>query len=123
MNAKEKYNEWYKTSNKRVYDIAKSLGHNLYISNCSIDWIYEKARKTGEPLEAIIKLVCFKDGKPRVCRTEKDKEIFRLRHSFKKDFAMWYGENPKNIDNELKKLDILIQKQDELYYKKYIDNF
>ena len=115
--------ENYKTSSQRIYDLAKTLGHTLYISETAMDWIYENNRKTGESLENIIKKVCFENGKPKICRTERDKEIFRLRHSFKKDCAMWYGEEPKTIDNELKKLDLLIQKQDKLYYKKYIDNF
>lgn len=115
-------------SDNRIYKLAKELGHNLYISSTSIDWIYEQARKLGyesdEDIKKILKKTIFdSNGKPKVCRTERDKEVFRLRHSFKKDYAMWYGENQKTIDNELKKLDILLQKHDELNYKKYIDNF
>ena len=114
-------------SDARIYKLAKELGHNKYISSTSIDWIYEQAKKLGYESDEDIKKILLKtifdsQGNAKICRTERDKELFRLKHNFRKDFAMWYGESKKLADNSLKNIDELMQKHDELEREKYLNN-
>lgn len=108
------YEEAYKTSSQRIYDLAKTLGHTLYISETSMDWIYSKSDLSDSSLLAIIKKTCFENGKPKICRTKTDDELRVLKRKLRID-------KEDSADNFVK-LDTMIKRIDELEYKKFMNN-
>jgi hypothetical protein len=112
--AQKKYEEWYKTSSHRIYDLAKTLGHTLYISNTAMDWIYSKSDLSDSSLLSIIKKTCFENGKPKMCRTKIDDELRILRRKLRID--------KDDSADSFVRLDTMIKKLDALEYKKFMNN-